>query len=302
MMWHPSHNVLDLDEAEEFYKRLFSADSTNIEVMLSQAPPRAGFSRDYSTFTFIQDVLFDTIQPTRYIANGRQRYPTPKKPHLNRTSWYVEGNGADFYRAVREEGIRFTNQADEIIDSAELAGSFGPGPMWVLAEDAGLLYSYLPAGPFPLDPRTKSDWIRPEAEVNPLGIEFCSHHTVLTAQPDRALRLVVNALGGNVISEGRDELRAAAGSYVHLGGSTMHFAVPDGGSAAEAELADFLPRDCYHALTWKVIDLERVEQHLVKAGVGTVARSDNTIITSPETSLGIPWGFTTALVPGDPRA
>lgn len=302
MMWHPSHNVLDLDEAEEFYKRLFGAGSTNIEVMLSQAPSRKGFSRNYSTFTLIQDVLLDTIQPTRYIANGRQRYPTPKRPHLNRTCWYVEGSGTDFYRAIRRQEIRFTNQADEIIDADEIPGPFGPGPLWVLAEDAGLLYSFLPAGPFPLDPRTKGDWVRPPADDNPLGIEFCSHHTVLTTQPDRARRLMVNALGGKVISEGRDELRAAAGPYVHLAGSTMHFGEPDAGSPADADLAEFLPKDCYHALTWKVIDLGRVERHLDKLGVKTLVRSDDTIITTPETGLGIPWGFTTSLVPGDPRA
>jgi hypothetical protein len=302
MMWHPSHNVLDLDEAEECYKRLFGADSTNIEVMMNRAPPREGFSRNYSTFTFIQDVLFDTIQPTRYIAHGRQRYPTPEKPHLNRTSWYVEGNGADLYRAIRGQGIRFTNQADEISDADEIPGPFGPGPLYTLAEDAGLLYSLLPAGPFPLDPRTKADWVRPPAGDNPLGIEFCSHHTVLTSDPDRAQRLMVNALGGTLISEGRDELRTAAGPYVHLADSTLHFAVPDAGSPAETELAGFLPKDCYHALTWKVTDLGQVAQHLDKIGVQTLARSDDTIITNPETSLGIPWGFTTALTPGDPRA
>ena len=38
------------------------------------------------------------------------------------------------------------------------------------------------------------------------------------------------------------------------------------------------------------------------SGVRIAARSADTIVTDPATSLGIPWGFTTRLVPGDPRA
>ncbi len=300
-MWHPSHNVLDLDEADEFYQKLFGASSTNISAIMSSHPPREGFSNDYSIFTPVQDVLLDTIQPTRYIANGRQRYPTPERPHLNRTSWYLDG-GAEGYRAIRQQGIRFTNQADEIIDADEIPFAFGPGPLWTLAEDAGLLYSFLPAGPFPLDPRAQQGWKLPDANENPLGIEYCAYHTVLTASPERALRLMVNALGGEVIHEGTDALRQAAGPYVHLAGSTLHFATPVAGSAAEAELAGFLPLDCYHALTWKVLDLDRVQAHLDSIGVAVLERSAETIITDPKSSLGVPWGFTTTDVPGDPRS
>jgi hypothetical protein len=303
-MWHPSHNVLDLGETEDFFERVFGQTSTNIEVLMSGNPPREGFSNNYSTFTSIRDVLFDSIDPKRFIANGVQRYPTPVKPHLNRLSWYVDGRD-EFYRAMRRQGFRFTNQRDEIIDDDEPPVVTGPaanGPLYLLAEDAGLLFSFLPTGPFPLDPRTKPDWVLPPvSDADPLGIEFCSHHTVLTSNPDRAGRLM-DALGGIVIHEGRDSLLQATGVYVHLADGIVEYAVPDPGSPAETELSAFTPKDAYHALTWKVVDLDRAERHLISQGVRIQTRSDDTVITDADTSLGIPWGFTTKLVPGDPRS
>jgi hypothetical protein len=304
-MWHPSHNVTDLGATEEFFERVFGQPSTNIEAILKGGPRREGFSNDYSTFTFIRDVLFDSIDPKRYIAFGVQRYPTPEKPHLNRLSWYLEGSD-DFYRAMRGLGFRFTNQRDEIIDDDEPPVRSGPtagGPLYLLAEDAGLLYSFLPAGPFPLDPRTAEHWaLPPVSEDDPLGIEFCSHHTLLTDRPERALRLLVDGLGGTVIHHGRDDLRGTTETYVHLADGIVAVSVPDPGTSAASDLSGLLPNDAYHALTWKVVDLDRAARHLQDQGVRIHRRSDDTIITDAETSLGIPWGFTTALLPGDPRS
>jgi hypothetical protein len=35
--------------------------------------------------------------------------------------------------------------------------------------------------------------------------------------------------------------------------------------------------------------------------VRILMRSSDTLVTDPATSLGIPWGFTSAVIPGDPR-
>lgn len=304
MMYHPSHHVPDLDEAERWFGRVFGCPSTSLASMSRDRPPRPGYPTDYSTFTPIRDVLFDTIDPKRYVLLGVQRYATVDEPHLKAFGWYFEGM-PELYRALRRQGIRVTSQLDELAEGDDPPNAAGsPMPLYFsVPEDAGLRYEFFPAIPFPLDPRVAEGWsLPPVSDDDPLGIERCSHHTVLTSRPERALRLVVDVLGGQVIHEGRDELRGTSGTYVHLADSVLEYAVPDVGTAAHADWVTSDPDDTYHAISWKVADLERAERHLETQGVRIQMRSDDTIVTEPATSLGIPWGFTSRLTPGDPRA
>lgn len=304
MMYHPSHHVPDLDEAEGWFERVFGRSSTPLASMSRGAPPRPGYPNDYSTFTPISDVLFDTIDPTRYVLLGVQRYATVERPRLKSFGWYIEGI-AEAYRELRRHGIRVTSQLDEIAegdDPPTAAGS--PMPLYFsLPEDIGLRYEFFPAISFPLDPRLAPGWtVPPVSDQDPLGIERCAHHTVLTGNPGRALQLVVDVLGGDIVHEGRDELRGTTGTYVSLAGSILEYAVPDIGTRAHSDWAEGDPNDTYHSITWKVADLAHVERHLHAQGVRIELRSADTIVTDPDTSLGIPWGFTSKLTPGDPRS
>jgi hypothetical protein len=304
MMYHPSHHVPDLAEAEAWFVRVFGCPSTPLSSMLRGAPARDGYPSDYSTFTPIRDVLFDTIDPKRYVLLGVQRYKTVEEPHLKGFGWYFE-NIAEAYRELKRHGFTMVSQLDEVADGDDPPTAAGsPMPLFFTTpQDAGLRYEIFPAIPFPLDPRIAAGWsLPPLSDDDPLGIEFCSHHTVLTSQPERALRLVVDAFGGQIVHEGRDELRGTTGTYVHLADSILEYSVPDPGTAAYEDWATDDSNDTYHATTWKVVDVERARRHLEANGVRIAAQSDDTIVTDPATSLGVPWGFTTRAVPGDPRA
>jgi hypothetical protein len=304
MMYHPSHHVPDLAAAEDWFARVFERPSTSLASMSRGAPPRPGYPNDYSMFTPINDVLFDTIDPKRYVLLGVQRYATVEQPHLKAFGWYFEGM-AELYRELRGQGIRVTSQLDELAEGDEPPTAAGsPMPLYFsLPEDVGLRYEFFPSIPFALDPRVAPGWSVPVVtNADPLGIERCSHHTVLTSHPERALKLVVDVLDGEVVHTGRDDLRGTNGTYVHLAGSVLEYAVPDVGTAAYVDWARDAPNDTYHSITWKVADLERTERHLERQGVRIAMRSDDTIVTDPVTSLGIPWGFTSTLIPGDPRS
>lgn len=112
----------------------------------------------------------------------------------------------------------------------------------------------------------------------------------------------MDALGGTVVHSGRDEVIGADATYVFLGHSVLQIAVPDQGTAAYVDWTTTAPNDTYHSITWKVADLHRTAEHLKSQGVGIRSRTGDTLVTDPETSMGVPWGFTTRLVPGDPRA
>jgi catechol 2,3-dioxygenase-like lactoylglutathione lyase family enzyme len=305
MMYHPSHDVLDLDEAERWYERVFGCPSMSLESLMAKLPPRpgSGYPPNYSTFTMIGDVLFDTIDPTRYIIAGVQRLATVEEPHLRLISWYIEGM-TEAYRALQRHGVRVTNQLDEVVEGDEAPTAFGSDMQlfFTLPEDAGLRYSFsTPAAVAASDPRSTPGWVQRPPADDPLGIRFCSHHTILTDRPGRGLKLHCDVLGGWVIHEGRNELLGATSTYVHLAGSTVEFATPDRDTAAYEDWKKRAPNDTYHAITWTVADLARAERHLAAQGVRFRSRSQDNLITDPVTSLGVPWGFTSQLPPGDPR-
>ena len=204
MMYHPSHHVPDLAEAENWFLRVFGRPSTSLASLSGDKPPRPGYPNDYSTFTPISDVLFDTIDPKRYVLLGVQRYPTVDQPHLKGFGWYFEGM-TELFHALTRHGFQIISQVDELAegdDPPTAAGSAMP-LYFSVPEDAGLRYEFFPAIPFPLDPRIAPGWtVPPVADDDPLGIERCSHHTVLTGDPERALRLIVDVLGGDIVHRG----------------------------------------------------------------------------------------------------
>jgi catechol 2,3-dioxygenase-like lactoylglutathione lyase family enzyme len=303
LMHHPSHHVPDLDEAERWFERVFHRSSTSIGNVLSRLTVRSDWPLDYSIYTPISDVFFDSIDPKRFVISGDQRYANIEKPHLKDFGFSVDGmTGA--YRALKRHGISVTNTLGELAEGDEPPkGPNDPAPFSTLRQETGLRYKFYPAGPFPCDPRTAPDWVLPAvADDDPLGIVCCSHHTVLTSRPERAVELFAEILGGDVVHQGRDELRRLTSTYIHVGGSTLEYAVPDADTAVYEEWSENDPEDTYHAITWNVVDLDRAERHLQAQGVKISARSDDTIVTDPDTSLGIPWGFSTSFVPGDPRA
>lgn len=304
MLFHPTLHVPDLDEAGAWFERVFGRTGTSDAAIGPRAGVRDGRASDYSRFTPIADVLFDTIEPARYVTSGHQAYPDVDQPQLKAFGWYVE-NAARAYRELKRQGFRITDQLGQLAEGDDPPTSLGSGTplFFTLPADAGLRYEFFEAVPFPLDPRVAPGWsLPPVSRDDPLGIERCSHHTVVTRRPERAVRLLVSLLGGAVVHEGPSLVLGASSTYVHLAGSTFEYAVPGTGTAEDDDLARHEPADVYHSITWKVADLDRVVHHLEAEDVRLQVRSDDLVVTDPETSLGVPWGFVTGLPPWDPRA
>ena len=299
-MYHPSFHAPDLGEVEAWFERVFGCQSTNIYETF-KGRPTGSYPTNYSTFTPMADVLMDTIQPSLYVLDGVQQYASVDKPHLKTIGWFAE-NSEGVYRSLRTAGIAMVDQYGKDAEGEDAPRSAGGAmPLYfTVPESAGLRHEVLPDFPFALDHRNAPGWAVAAPE-GPLGLERCAFHTLLTDDPRRALHTLVDALGGTVFHEGRDEVIGAAASYVHLADTVLQVAVPDQGTAAYADWTTTAPNDTYHSLTFQVADLDRAAAHLKSQGVGIRARTADTLVTDPDTSINVPWGFTTRPVPGEPR-
>lgn len=301
--YHSTVWVPDLDEASEFFARAFARESKILGEYfgIGERDIVAGFPRDYATFTPIAEIQIECVDPTRMLIDGEQPHENVTEPALAGLAWFVDGV-EDLWSELRRRNIRGTDMSRRIPEGDGPPLDVSDRPIiFTVPEDAGMSYEFClyvehrdPRGYPPVIAVSPSD---------PLGIECCSHHTVLTMQPERAQELLVDVLGGRVVHQGRNDVLATQSRYIALADGVLELAQPlEEGSPAMEEWRRGAPLDKYSSLTWKVGDLDRVTDHLKGAGVGLRAQTDTMIVTNPADSLGIPWGFSSVLTPGDPRA
>jgi catechol 2,3-dioxygenase-like lactoylglutathione lyase family enzyme len=152
-----------------------------------------------------------------------------------------------------------------------------------------------------LDPRLKPDW-DPSWWVHnhPLGLRRLAYTTVTTRDLDRARRIYTGPLGGTVLHENVSELTGTVNCYVLVGEDTViELASPtrDGTIAADDLAAN---GEMLHAAAFQVADLDRAERYLMAKGIKVTERDNTTLLTDPATTHGVPFRWTTAIVPDDP--
>ena len=142
-VFHPSFHVLDLDDAEQWFQRVFGLESTP----LSTGPVDPNNRTDYSRFTMIRDLLMDSIDPTRFVKDGVQQYPSIDEPHLKGFGWCVDGL-LDLYRELRSKGVRFVgNLGEEGTDDQPPTAHGSSMPMFfTVPEQTGLPYASINPG------------------------------------------------------------------------------------------------------------------------------------------------------------
>ena len=301
--YHSTLYVPSLDEATEFFGRVFGRESKILgDYLIGQRARGAQFNyaSDYATFTPIAEVQVECVDPTLLVIDGAQTHESVNEPQLGTLAWFVDGI-EDLWTAMRHRGLRGTGMSDRICDGDDPPLDVSSTPIiFTLPEETGLSYEFTVFMPH-RDPRGDPP-VHATVPFDPLGIECCSHHTVLTDRKERALSLLVDVLGGRVIEESRNDLLATQSTFVALADGVIEVGQPlEDGSPAMEDWQRHAPDDAYHALTWKVRDLDRAAAHLEASGVRVRSRSGTALITDPATSLGVAWGFSSELVPGDHR-
>lgn len=305
-MWHPTHMVTDLAACEKFFKDVFHLDSIPVEANLPPKEECPEYPRDYSILTLIREVIFDSVDPTKYVVEGRQSLEDVDPPgHPLCFGLAVEG-ADEIYKACVDRGIRCTDQSGRIArrNKAPVTGFKNATLFFTLPESAGLRYQIYPveATGHP-DPRVEPGWkLPPVSKDDPLALEFCSHHTILSLNPIKAFNFLIGILKGRIIHQGRNELLETDSTYISLGDDVFEVAVPTrAGSFAARDVQWNAPFDTYHGITFRTADLAKVRRHLAANNIPLLLQNNHAVVTDPKHTIGLPFGFTDVKIPGDLR-
>ena len=300
-LYHSTIWVPDLDQAAGYFDEVFGRESFVLGEYLGSKRsdlPR-GHRNDYALFTPVAEVQLECVDPTLMLIDGVQVHRSVPGPKLGALAWFVDGI-VELWSEMRRQGFGGFDQ--------RVRSPAGEGPpldvsstpiIFTRPEETGLSYElcvYLPRR----DPR--GDPPRPAlSDSDPLGIEACSHHTVLTGVPERASRFLVDILAGQVFHRERNVVLGTESTFIALADAVVELAQPLEGSPMAEACRRSAPLDSYYSITWKVGDLDRVAKHLEAKAVPINIHGETLIATDPSHGLGIPWGFSTMFNQNDPR-
>lgn len=290
-LFHVIHVVDDLARAESWYDRVFSG---RYFFRGNYFPVE---QRDASLFA-IGDFVLEPMSPSREPGARDKpvgRFHSRFGAHLHSIAFYVRSL-PEIWERLRARGVRIVGDGGGALS--------GPpkGAIYTHPRDTGGLLEFIEApddGGFDarLQPGWSSAFWRDE---HPLGIERCSHLTLVIRDLERVRSFWVDLLEGRPFLERESRARGTRSLFVAVGEEVVvELAQPVAeGSAAGRELAK--SGEILHAACFRVRDLGRAEKFLRELGL-EVERADDELELGPDQALGARYRFSEAPLPGDPR-
>ncbi|GAA3947178.1 VOC family protein [Microbacterium soli] len=295
-LFHIIHLTDDLPALEAWYDDVFSVRRGFLDHHYME-----GERRDAS-LVLLGDSVIEPLAPAFRVDDWAE-YPLGRfynrfGTHWHSIAWYTDDAG-EIWQRLTDAGVRVYIEGGKLTDTR-------PGPdsaIMTHPKDTLTQLEFMrPNGVVEEnDPRLKPDW-DPNWWINnhPIQTPGLAYTTVLTKDLDRAEQVYGELLGGTVLHKGSSELTGTDDVYVQVGDTVVQLSKPntDGTIAA----ADFEKnREIHHAAAFKVLDLDKTKEYLEEKGIKTVARDDQTLISDPATTHGVPFRWTTWDVPGGPR-
>ncbi|GAB3347759.1 VOC family protein [Amycolatopsis echigonensis] len=296
-LYHPTIAVGDLDAARDWFRRVFARRPLRWEETLDLDLLEPDYPVNYSFFAFVADTHWVFLCPSLHARGalaGQTRYRNVPDGMIG-LGWYTD-DAVELFHRLAAAGIRAHDQQGRLITDAEPPrSSFAADVLTGFTEpaDTGIRYEFQQTGKRhwakygqEADPRLRADWAGPVLDpADPLGLRYTSHHTVVTRDPARMLRLYTELLEGEVVGEGENAELGAASTFVRLGDTVLEIAVPTQPGPETANGADH-----YRGVTYVVGDCAQVRAHLAAVGVSTEDRPDATVIP-PKHGFGAEWRF-----------
>jgi catechol 2,3-dioxygenase-like lactoylglutathione lyase family enzyme len=291
-LFHVIHVVDDLAAADAWYERVFAG---RYFFRNNYSPVE---QRDASLFA-VGDFVLEPMMPSREpgaAARPVGRFHARFGPHLHSIAFYVR-SVPEIWQRLRARRVRIVGDGGAALDAPP------KGAIYTHPRDTGGLLEFMePPADGGFDLRLRPGWSsRFWRDEHPLGIESCSHLTLVVRDLARARELWVGALEGRPFHERESSAHGTHSLFVAVGDEVVvELAQPlDPACAAARELER--NGEILHAVTLRVRDLERARAHL--SGLGLEPRSqDAELELGPEQALGARFRFAPAPLPGDPRS
>jgi catechol 2,3-dioxygenase-like lactoylglutathione lyase family enzyme len=291
-LFHATHVVEDLARAEAWYDRVFAG---RYFFRGNYSPVE---QRDASIFA-IGDFVLEPMAPAREPGASEKpvgRFHGRFGAHLHSIAFYVRSI-PELWERLRARDVRVVGDG-----GGALAGP-PQGAIFTHPRDTGGLLEFMqtPTEPGFFDLRLQPGWSSAFwRDEHPLGIECCSHLTLVVRDLARSRALWVDILEGRPLLERESRARGTRSLFVAVGDEVVvELAQPSGaGGAADRELA--ANGEILHAACFRVRDLARAEKFLRELGL-ELETADGELELGPEQAFGARYRFTQAALPGDPR-
>jgi catechol 2,3-dioxygenase-like lactoylglutathione lyase family enzyme len=295
--FHLIHIVDDEDEVDRWYDEVFTPRRFRPKHWLD-------VEKRWASLSMIGDLMIEVIEPSSDAADQGAplgRFQNRFGQHFHSLSWYVEAGGIKpLFDRLRAMGVRIAMPGGGMFPE----GDIDPGAaIFTHPKDTFGQLEFVETAPGGHDanPRFRPGWA-PDwwADTQRLGIRGVSHFTTVVADLDRAQALYEQGLGARVLSRSASPDQESA--FMLVGSETVvELARPlRAGTLLAEDLAanGQLPHSC----TFPVGDLDAVERHVEKVGVGVAKRAGETLTLDPADCFGARYAFTSASVGADPRA
>ncbi|AYJ50332.1 VOC family protein [Rhodococcus sp. P1Y] len=247
----------------------------------------------------LADVVIEPLAPA-FREDGWEKYPLGRfynkfGNHWHSIAWYCEDNGP-IWRNLVDNNIRVLGTAGSSTDEPPAANA-------TLMTHPKDTITQLEIDP-PRELRNKDPRLQPDydplwwVDNHPLGLHGLASTTVITKDLDRATRIFANVLGGTVLERSSSTLTGTEDVYVRVGEAVVQLSLPtDSDSIAGRDMSK--NGEMHHAASFRVADLDKAEAYLATKGIETSSRNDDTILSDPETTHGVPFRWTTKRIEGD---
>lgn len=296
--FHPTALVSDLTEVSEFYRRALGGPMT-----LTRAY-EPGW-QVYRAYRMIGDMWVEHLCPEQTHFTAYQALESTIGGHWVFPCFYIEDMQDCIHILHHHHRIRLHAAADGHPVIGLPDGTPERSLLFTNPRDTGIQWEFW-EGDLPIvrdkDPRARPEWkLEEPLPSDPMGVEFGSHHTVAVRDRAITLNFLVSICGARVLSEGENSALGTLSTWVAVGTTPTIFEIAQPIDDCPALRDIERVGNTYHALNFKVRDLSRAADHLVKQGVGLEIKTKNLVVTDPTTCHGLRFGFVQDLHDQDPR-
>jgi len=292
-IFHLIHMTGDLPALEAWYDDVFSVRRGWLDNHYLESERRD------ASLVALADVIIEPLAPSFADEDWAQfplgRFYNRFGNHWHSIAWYAD-DVRPHWEKLRENNIRILGTAGSSSDSPpDPSSTLFTHPRDTIAQ----IEIQGPLDMFDTDPRVLPDydrhWWRTE---HPLGLHGLSYTTILTRDLDRAKHVFVDVLDGTLLEESDSDLTGTSDAYVRVGESVVQLSTPTRpGTIAASDVE--ANGEIHHAACFRVSDLEVAEAYLKSKGIETEARNEHTIVSSPDTTHGAAFRWTTRVIPGE---